>query len=51
MTGFVTACVDAGLDVECTAVAAPNVDLEAAERLATTLGAGFRTRSWVEGGT
>lgn len=46
VTGFVEACVAAGLAVECTAVAAPEVDLQAAEALAKALGAGFRSRAY-----
>ena len=49
VVGFVEACVAVGLKVECTAVAAPDVDLQAAETLATALGAGFRSRSWQSG--
>lgn len=44
---FVECCVAAGLEVECTAVARDGVDLDAAARLATALGASFRSRSWV----
>jgi TatD family-associated radical SAM protein len=43
---FVTACVGAELSVECTAVAAPGVDVEATKALATSLGATFRSRPW-----
>eukprot|EP00966_Prymnesium_polylepis_P061241 1420564-Prymnesium_polylepis.1 len=43
---FVSACLGAGLDVECTAVAAPGVDIDAARECASRLGAGFRARSW-----
>ncbi len=46
VVGFVSACLDAGMDVECTAVAAPGVDIDAAAGLATKLGATFRARSW-----
>ena len=47
--GFARACVAAGLEVECTAVAAPGVDLAAARALSEELGAkGFRERSWHE---
>mmetsp|Transcript_21428 Transcript_21428/g.43813 ORF Transcript_21428/g.43813 Transcript_21428/m.43813 type:complete len:214 (+) Transcript_21428:99-740(+) len=49
VTDFVEACVAVGLEVECTAVAAPDVDLQAVETLAKTLGAGFRARSWHSG--
>lgn len=44
--GFVSACLKEGLAVECTAVASPGVDIEAARALAESLGAGFRARSW-----
>ena len=44
--GFVGACLQAGLAVECTTVAAPEVDVDAAKSLATSLGASFRTRDW-----
>ena len=45
--GFVTACVTAGLDAECTAVGSPDVDMDATRALAQELGAGsFRGRSW-----
>ena len=43
---FVTHCVVNELEVECTAVAAPDVDLGATRRLAQSLGASFRSRSW-----
>jgi len=43
---FVTAMVAAGIEVECTAVAEPSVDLAAAEALAVSLGASFRSRSY-----
>lgn len=46
VTTFVSACLSAGLEVECTAVAAPGVDVSAAESLATRLGATFRSRSF-----
>jgi molybdenum cofactor biosynthesis enzyme MoaA len=46
VTGFVAACVAAGLAVECNAVAAPGVDVPAAAALARSLGASFRERSW-----
>ena len=49
VVGFIEACVAVGLKVECTAVAAPDVDLQAAETLATELGASFRSRSWHPG--
>ena len=41
---FIRECVDAGLDVTATVVAVPQVDLEAAEAVATDLGASFRVR-------
>ena len=45
--GFVTACVTTGLNVECTAVGSPDVDMDATRALAQELGAGsFRGRSW-----
>lgn len=43
---FVQALVAAGMEVECTAVAEPSVDLKAAEVLAASLGASFRSRSY-----
>ena len=43
---FVRALVVAGVQVECTAVAQPAVDLAAAAALAQSLGASFRERSW-----
>ena len=43
---FVKACVSEGLEVECTAVAAPDVDIAAARQLAECLGASFRERSY-----
>ena len=44
---FVVSCVEAGVRVECTAVAAPGVDLTATRRLAEALGAvAFRTREY-----
>ena len=46
VTGFVTACVAAGLTVECNAVARPDVDIAAVAELAASLGASFRERSW-----
>ena len=46
VTGFIAACVAAGMSVECNAVARPEVDIEAAGALATSLGASFRERSW-----
>ena len=47
--GFARACVAAGLEVECTAVAAPGVDLAAARALSEELGAtSFRERSYHE---
>jgi len=44
--GFVSACVAAGLAVECNAVARPEVDVCAVAALAEGLGASFRERSW-----
>ena len=44
--GFVRACVDSGLAVECTAVEAPDVDIQATANLAAQLGATFRARKW-----
>lgn len=46
VSGFVTECVTAGMKVECTTVQAPGVDIDAAQALATTLGASFRARSY-----
>ena len=46
VVGFCTALVEAGLAVECTAVAAPGVDVEAVEKLALQLGATFRSRKY-----
>lgn len=45
---FVVRAAEAGVDVECTTVARPDVDVAAVERLAMGLGArSFRTRSWL----
>ena len=46
VTAFASACISAGLEVECTAVERPGVDIEAAKSLAETLGASFRARTW-----
>ena len=46
VTGFIAACVAEGLNVECSAVARPEVDLDATAALAKSLGATFRERSW-----
>ena len=46
VVSFVRACVSTGLNVECTAVENPKVDLNAVRELAHELGAGFRSRSW-----
>jgi hypothetical protein len=43
---FVQALVAAGMEVDCTAVAEPSVDLAAAGVLADSLGASFRSRSY-----
>ncbi len=43
---FAIACVAAGLDVECTAVGAPGVDVGAVSALAAEIGASFRVREW-----
>ena len=43
---FVQECVKEDLSVECTAVAAPGVDIDATEELAKSLGATFRSRPW-----
>lgn len=43
---FTTACLAAGIDVECTAVEHPAVDVDAARAFAQRLGATFRARSW-----
>lgn len=46
---FVARLAEAGVNVECTAVARPDVNVPEIERLALGLGArSFRTRSWVE---
>ena len=44
--GFCTACISAGMSVECTAVERPEVDIDSARTLAESLGASFRARSW-----
>ena len=47
--GFVARLAEAGVNVECTAVARPDVNVAEIETLARSLGArSFRTRSWVE---
>jgi hypothetical protein len=47
--GFVARLAEAGVHVECTAVARPDVSISELEALAMSLGArSFRTRSWVE---
>mmetsp|Transcript_27709 Transcript_27709/g.70649 ORF Transcript_27709/g.70649 Transcript_27709/m.70649 type:complete len:162 (-) Transcript_27709:309-794(-) len=46
VVGFVEACLSEGLEVECTAVASPGVDIGAAQTLSENIGANFRTRSW-----
>lgn len=43
---FASACLSAGLEVECTAVASPEVDIDAAKEYAERLGASFRVRTW-----
>lgn len=43
---FVRRSVAAGIDTVCTAVEYPGVDIEAAERLAVSLGARFRARAY-----
>ena len=43
---FVEACTSEGLAVECTAVAAPGVDMSAARQLAEQYGATFRERAY-----
>lgn len=43
---FVEACVVQGLQVECTAVTRPEVDVEATSRFVAGLGAIFREQSW-----
>lgn len=46
---FIATLAEAGADIECTAVARPDIDVKAVENLAMSLGARtFRTRSWVE---
>ena len=45
---FVARLAEAGVDVECTAVARPDVDIAEIEALAMALGArSFRARSWI----
>ena len=44
--GFVSACVSEGVQVQCTAVAAPGVDVAAVAALAESLGASFKERSY-----
>ena len=47
--GFVARLAEAGVNVECTAVARPDVNVPEIERLVLGLGArSFRTRSWIE---
>jgi hypothetical protein len=47
--GFIVRLSEAGVNVECTAVARPDVSVPEIERLALSLGArSFRTRSWVK---
>ena len=47
---FVAQAAEAGIDIECTAVARPDVNVAEVEALAMALGARrFRTRSWVAG--
>ena len=46
VTGFASACVSLGMEVECTAVERPGVDIDKAQELSETLGCRFRTRSW-----
>jgi hypothetical protein len=47
--GFIARLSEAGVNVECTAVARPDVSVPEIERLALGLGArSFRTRSWIE---
>ena len=45
---FISRAAEAGVDVECTAVARPDVNISDIKRLAMALGArSFRTRSWL----
>lgn len=44
--GFVTACIKADINVECTTVEAPGVDVDAARQLAEGLGAKHRSRPY-----
>ena len=47
--GFVARLAEAGVNVECSAVARPDVNVAEVETLAMSLGArSFRTRSWVK---
>mmetsp|Transcript_23774 Transcript_23774/g.56780 ORF Transcript_23774/g.56780 Transcript_23774/m.56780 type:complete len:220 (-) Transcript_23774:76-735(-) len=46
---FVRTCIRAGIEVECTAVERPDVDVEAVQMLATALGASFRSRTYHPG--
>ena len=47
--GFIVNLVEAGVEVECTAVKKPGVDVTAARRLAEALGAvEFRAREYFE---
>ena len=43
---FVSAALSKGLGAEVTAVQRPGVDVQAVERLAKEIGAGFRARTW-----
>ena len=47
LCGFISALAEEGVDVEAVTVAAPDVDVAAARRLAESLGASsFRTREY-----
>lgn len=43
---FTRRCVEQGIETVCTAVAYPGVDLDSCEKLARSLGAGFRARKY-----
>lgn len=47
---FVRSCVEHGLKTVCTVVAMPDIDVEAARKVAENLGADFRARSFVDAG-
>ncbi len=47
---FIQRCVQIGIDTTATVVEMPGIDVEAAKRLAESLGAKFRARSFVDAG-